>query len=147
MTSHTNDSDWLSPDSVPPPAADAASDSFVVRKNGQGESMRFPWLVDAMREDPRSGDLDARIVDEKGRALAEVEGMVCMRVSLPEQSFVGYSWPDEVEAYKADLKRRFGERASATPFHTRAEWRLTLHGKERLSIDNDRQRSIARRVA
>lgn len=138
-----HDNDWLDPVDPPsiPPAADAAGNTAIRRVNGQGEVMRFASLVDAMREDPCAGDLDQRIYDASGHALAEVDGRLMVRVGSVQKGYVAHVWLDQYEA----LQAKAGE--PCTVVRVLPEWRFTVAGLERLALENDAERSNARRVA
>lgn len=120
------------------PAADATG-AAIRRVDGQGEEVAFATLIDAMREDPRAGNLDLRIVDEHDRALAEVDGRLMVQVGGP-RGHIEHCWLD---ALSKVVDRAEGE---WRVIRVRPEWRFTVAGLERLAIENDRARSL-RRVA
>lgn len=128
MTSPHESEDWLS----------AAG---VRRLDGQGEEVAFAAFVDAIRDDPRAGDLDQRIVDSAGRALAEVDGRLVVQIGYASKGYVSHCWLDQLHTV---IARADGEPCKV--IRVLPEWRFTVAGLERLALEEDAARS-ARRVA
>ena len=129
MTSPHESEDWLSADSVRPRPAG------VRRVDGQGDEVPYATLLDAMCEDPRAGDLDLRLVDERDRTLAEVDGRCIIRVGSVRTGYRVFCWRDEV----ATVQRKVGE--ASVVERVVPEWRFTVAGEERLALENDQRRT------
>lgn len=123
------------------PGATDAAGTAVRRLSGQGEEVAFASFVDAIRDDPRAGDLDQRIVDAEGHALAEVDGRLVVQIGYAGKGYVSHCWLDQLGAV---LARADGE--SCKVVRVLPEWRFTVAGLERLALEEDAARS-ARRVA
>lgn len=113
----------------------------VVRLSGQGEEVAFTAFVDAIRDDPRAGDLDQRIVDAARHTLAQVDGRLVVQIGYAGKGYVAYCWLDQLDAV---IARADGEPCKVV--RVLPEWRFTVAGLERLALEEDAARS-ARRVA